>query len=317
MAEKNSTLKTCVFSMALGVTSFFSSEAFSQQIQFLRDESNDEILFHYKWLDSKSQEQSLSLSFNRKGFHNHLRQFEPYNKDKAKKHKDIAIHQKTRELAQKHNLSLYYHNHKLVFPKRLASERQLEIAAELTQKLESWEQNYLSSHYQQLGENHFGQKGIMPDFAALHKKHRELFAPLKSVLEEKLKALSQRKKIHFLLNMVQNIPYADLERDHRAGFLIANQVLYQNSGDCDSKVGLLAALIAALYPGLEQAIILLENHAILGVSLPFRQGEDKAKLGSRHYLLLDPTGPRLTGFADVAESYKQQINAKMYAWQKF
>ncbi len=98
-----------------------------------------------------------------------------------------------------------------------------------------------------------------------------------------------------LLNFVQSIPYDPLQSsDGLRGvtFLMPEQVLAQNRGDCDSKSTLMMSLLLALYPDLPQAIIYVPDHALLAVSLPDRTGKaESITIAGKPYLPLEVTGP--------------------------
>ena len=98
-----------------------------------------------------------------------------------------------------------------------------------------------------------------------------------------------------LLNFVQSIPYDPLQSaDGLRGvaFLMPEQVLTQNQGDCDSKGVLLMALLKALYPDLPQAIVYVPDHAFLAVALPPLAGNEQTlRIGDAIFLPLEVAGP--------------------------
>ncbi len=98
-----------------------------------------------------------------------------------------------------------------------------------------------------------------------------------------------------LLNFVQSIPYDPLQSaDGLRGvaFLMPEQVLTQNRGDCDSKSVLMMALLKALYPELTQAIVYIPEHAFLAVALPPPTGNEQTlQIGDTLFLPLEVAGP--------------------------
>lgn len=128
-----------------------------------------------------------------------------------------------------------------------------------------------------------------------------------------------------LLNFVQSIPYDPLvSADGQRGitFLMPEQVLVQNRGDCDSKSVLMMTLLTALYPELPQAIVYVPDHALLAVALPRQTGnEEMIRINGKAFLPLEVAGPAeippgVTGKKAGYLSVITNINMICFSWQR-
>ncbi len=176
----------------------------------------------------------------------------------------------------------------------------------LNEQQKSLFKSYLDQHYYK----HHGSENsqlIRPDHIRIAEDSsaelRDAAQTLQQIIlatateEEKQRVNQDEKQLVLpgLLNFVQSIPYDPLESDDsRRGvsFLMPEQVLAQNRGDCDSKSALFMALVMALYPELKQAIIYVPDHALVAIDLP-RTNTDQETLPiqGKPFLLFEVTGP--------------------------
>ena len=102
-----------------------------------------------------------------------------------------------------------------------------------------------------------------------------------------------RDLFNYLLAFVQAIPYQQLQSEdgrRGSGFLLPQQVLSNNRGDCDSKVTLLASLWRYLQPEIPLVLLFVPDHALLGVALPAQGAEETLTVAGGRWLLAEPTG---------------------------
>ena len=121
-----------------------------------------------------------------------------------------------------------------------------------------------------------------------------------------------------MLDFIQAIPYQLLDSQSGRsgkGFLSPRQVLEQNRGDCDSKVTLMAAMLAQLFPELKQAMVFMPGHALLGVALPAKPGDETLMWEGESYLLLEPTGPGQFAMGQIASTSKTLVDSKQLSVQ--
>ncbi len=121
-----------------------------------------------------------------------------------------------------------------------------------------------------------------------------------------------------LLNFVQSIPYDPLvSADGQRGitFLMPEQVLVQNRGDCDSKSVLMMTLLTALYPELPQAIVYVPDHALLAVALPRQTGnEEMIRINGKAFLPLEVAGPAEIPPGVTGEKSRLSIRNNQYQY---
>ncbi|PJG59109.1 hypothetical protein [Aeromonas cavernicola] len=185
----------------------------------------------------------------------------------------------------------------------LVSERKKEEAA------------WLQSHYFHYFTPPDGQLAIKQDHVRIALESRAELAPLASQLKQEgaHETETRQKTVAHMLTFVQSIPYLTLDSlggRLGKGFLTPRQVLAQNRGDCDSKVTLMAAMLAQLFPTLKQAIVIVPGHALLGVALPAQPGEATLAHGGERYVLLEPTGPALLPVGQIAPASKMLIDSQ-------
>ena len=83
--------------------------------------------------------------------------------------------------------------------------------------------------------------------------------------------------------------------------VVPPMMLVQNKGACDSKSVTLASLLATLLPGRASVVVLVPEHALLGVALTPAPGERTLFHDGRTYVLMEPVGPAQTPVGQVTE----------------
>ena len=82
----------------------------------------------------------------------------------------------------------------------------------------------------------------------------------------------------------------------------------QNQGDCDSKAVLASSMVRAFLPTTKMIMVLLPEHALLGVALTPMADDETIEFEGKEYVLYDPTGPAQIPFGEVSDSTKQFID---------
>ena len=97
-----------------------------------------------------------------------------------------------------------------------------------------------------------GAAAIKQDHVRIALESRSELAPLAEQLKQQgsTETEARQKTVAHMLDFVQSIPIScsTASRGAREGLLSPRQVLEQNQGDCDSKVTLMAAMLAQLFP---------------------------------------------------------------------
>lgn len=190
----------------------------------------------------------------------------------------------------------------------------------LTQQRDKQEAAWLKLHYFQPFTAPDGAAAIKQDHVRIALESRSELAPLAEQLKQQgsTETEARQKTTAHMLDFVQAIPYQLLDSQsgrQGKGFLSPRQVLEQNQGDCDSKVTLMTAMLAQLFPELKQAMVFVPGHALLGVALPAKPGEATLSWEGETYLLMEPTGPAQLAMGQLAPTSKTFIDSKQLSVQ--
>ena len=182
------------------------------------------------------------------------------------------------------------------------------------------EDEWLKQHYFQPFTPPDGAPAIKQDHVRIALESRAELAPLAEQLKQEgaTETEARQKTVEHMLDFIQAIPYQLLDSQSGRsgkGFLSPRQVLEQNRGDCDSKVTLMAALLAQRFPELKQAMVFVPGHALLGVALPARPGQATLSWQGESYLLLEPTGPAQLPMGQLAPTSKTLVDSKQLSVQ--
>ena len=184
-----------------------------------------------------------------------------------------------------------------------------------TRQRSKLEAQWLMQHYFQPFTPPDGGPAIKQDHVRIALESRAELAPLAEQLKQEgaTETEARQKTVAHMLDFIQAIPYQLLDSQSGRsgkGFLSPRQVLEQNRGDCDSKVTLMAAMLAQLFPELKQVMVFAPGHALLGVALPAKPGDETLMWEGESYLLLEPTGPGQFAMGQIASTSKTLIDSK-------
>ena len=197
-----------------------------------------------------------------------------------------------------------------------AREASLWVKPEQTRLEAEW----LKQHYFQPFTPPDGAPAIKQDHVRIALESRAELAPLAEQLKQEgaTETEARQKTVAHMLDFIQAIPYQLLDSQSGRsgkGFLSPRQVLEQNRGDCDSKVTLMAALLAQRFPELKQAMVFVPGHALLEVALPAGPGQATLSWQGESYLLLEPTGPAQLPMGQLAPTSKTLVDSKQLSVQ--
>ncbi|MDM5141272.1 transglutaminase-like domain-containing protein [Aeromonas bestiarum] len=190
----------------------------------------------------------------------------------------------------------------------------------LTQQRDKLESEWLKQHYFQPFTPPDGMPAIKQDHVRIALESQTELAPLADQLKQAgtTETEARQKTVAHMLGFIQAIPYQLLDSQSGRsgkGFLSPRQVLEQNRGDCDSKVTLMAAMLAQLFPELKQAMVFVPGHALLGVALPAKPGEATLSWEGETYLLMEPTGPGQFAMGRIASTSQTLVDSKQLSVQ--
>lgn len=137
-------------------------------------------------------------------------------------------------------------------------------------------------------------KFVLVDYAAVAREFTGVMAPMGKALLAQSAQRDERGRMALALALIQAIPYDTLQSRDIAngfGFITPPTLLKLNRGDCDSKTVALAAIAKHILPQRHFVIVLMPQHAVLGVDLPARPGDRTLAHQGRTYVLMEPAGP--------------------------
>ena len=144
---------------------------------------------------------------------------------------------------------------------------------------------------------------VVPDYGRLAGMFVGAMRPVAEALAAQMPATaSERERLALALAFVQSIPYDPETAARREnGYVVPPMMLVQNKGACDSKSVTLASLLGTLLPGRAVVVVLVPEHALLGVALAPLPGERSLYFEGRTYVLMEPVGPGQTPLGQVSE----------------
>jgi hypothetical protein len=294
----------------------------AKQLSFTKKAQQDNYIFSYQWLDHSKVRQSISFNLTKPALFERFRMLKPYQGDFAQKSILRAIKKRLRQQPLPDvNVIFQQQQGKTVIQvtgiddKKVAAGYQKikEIELEVTEQ-------YFKKNYYQRFTTHDQQMGIKVNHVDIAEKSISDFKVLKPIVLEKVSIENIRKVTNFVLSFVQSIPYSTLESritSSGAGFNPPAKLLWENQGDCDSKMTLTATILRALMPRIAMAMIYIDQHAFIGIAIPAKGNEVSIKYNNVNYLLAEPTGPALYPLGTLAPESELAINQDRYVVEEF
>ncbi|WP_448211841.1 hypothetical protein [Colwellia sp. MEBiC06753] len=292
----------------------------AQQLNFTKTDLGDSYQFDYQWLDINKNQRSLSFTLNKKTLFKKFRRFKEYNPKFATRY----VQKNIKRSLQKQPLKGVLVNFDNSFENISLSGNNQEAIALAKQRIQQEEQTffhqYLQSQYYHQFTDHNQNAGIKPDHIRIAHESAQLLAPAKEPIMAAVDVQNIRKVTDFTLSFVQNIPYSELisrTTSSGAGFNVPTKVIWENQGDCDSKMTLTIAILRALMPRITMAMIYIDQHAFIGIdTLP--EGDDiTITVNGQTFVLGDPTGPALMPLGKLSFDSEQAIHAGLYTAEVF
>jgi hypothetical protein len=300
----------------------FLAKAQAQQLNFNKTKVDQGYSFQYKWLDHNNTEQTINFTLNQEGLFERFRNFKTYQSSYAQK----TILRRIKKKMQQNPIAgvqIFYRQQQdkfIIEAKGVDEDKIADAYQALTKIQDEVTQKYFKKTYYQAFTNHEQINGIKVDHVSIANNSVADLKSLKPLILDHVSIQNIRKVTNFVLSFVQSIPYSTLESrltSSGAGFNPPLQVLWENQGDCDSKMTLTAALLRALMPRIEMALIYIDGHAFIGINIPREAGEVAIEHNKIKYLLAEPTGPALLPLGTLAPESELAINQGHYIAQDY
>ena len=289
--------------------------AYAKQRVFNRIIEQDTVLFNYQWQDHQQQKQKLQLTITKKALFDRFRNFKALN--------EKSLHQYLNQhLAKQLIQPIQTMQTSAAQPNSSATKREKNKIKKDSNKALSRQailQQYLHQHFYHQFTFFDGVKKIKPDHTRIAEQSIIALQALTTELTTKTANLNKREKLNYLLSFVQSIPYSTITNrasSSGAGFNPPAKVLWENQGDCDSKMTLLAALIKAIMPENNVVLVYLNNHALLGID-DDKQAQDFAiNYQGNTYVIAEVSGPALLNLGKITQTSSIAISNNYYSIEK-
>lgn len=294
--------------LALLLLLCFAYHACAEQLSFNRSEQNGTLTYQYEWLDVDEKKQEISFNLNAEKLASSPAEQKNYRPLLAMRYVTVELLKVARGYDPREaTISVRQQGEKVAISVRSRDEVKLKaVQTHLAQAKEKAFTDYLTEHYYTRYRTSFNEKAIKPDHVRYMKELTDVLIPLSQAFYEKVVVTSDaREYFNLLLGWVQSIPYDALDnraQSNGSGFAPPAQLLNENRGDCDSKSVLTASIARAFLPDTSMVLILLPDHALLGVALTPRKGEKTLDANGETYVLIEPTGPAKLKIGEVADN---------------
>lgn len=290
---------------------------FAKQLSFSKEEQIENYRFNYRWLDSNNNEQALSFQLSKSVLFNQFRNFQNYQPTMANLYINKNILKAWRKKPIPHaelNLVQEFDHYKLVLTANndktlMESRNQLSILEKDITK------RYFEEHYYHRFINHNGQLAIKPNHTAIANASVDDLKIMKPIILSQVETESIRVVTNYVLGFSQAIPYSELQSRTTSsgqGFNTPYKLLWENQGDCDSKVTMSAAILRALMPRVKIIMVFIDGHALMGIEAR-PQGNDITLVHNKQtYVLGEPTGPASWPLGTIAQTSEQAVLSGLY-----
>lgn len=291
----------------------------AQQLKFSKQTTDNNVHFQYQWLDQLQQEQSLNFTLNKVSVFEKFRNFRSYHATLAEQYVDLTLRKSLIEnpLPDVEISFVGFGDNaqiKLQGKSQIAIEQAYRTINQLEKKLMT---EYLARNFYIQFLNFDNSIAIKPDHVKFAQNTVEDLSHLKTLILNNAPDQSVRSVSNYVLGFIQSIPYSTLESrvtSTGAGFNTPLQTLWENQGDCDSKVTLTAALFRALMPRIKMQLVFIDNHALLAINIEPENNELTIKVNGVEYVLAEPTGPAKMTLGKVSSDAEFAIrNGRYYA----
>lgn len=293
----------------------------AKQLSFSKQEKPKSYVFQYRWLDAQENEKDLSFELTKDVLFNQFRNFQTYQPDMVNAYINKNIFKAWRK-DPKPQAVLNLKKHQNTFKLELTAQNHdalimgQEHLAHLTKKVSN---TYFETHYYHQFMNYDGKLAIKPNHVEIANKSVQYFKSTKPIILSKIGVENVRTVTNYILGFSQSIPYSTLvsrTTSSGQGFNTPFKLLWENQGDCDSKVTLNAAILRSLMPRVKMIMVFIKGHALLGIEVR-PKGNDKTLVYNQiTYVLAEPTGPAIWPLGTIADSSDQAILSGLYTAEK-
>jgi hypothetical protein len=281
----------------------------ARQISFQRWQADSDVVFDYRLADYAGKELRLGFRLSGRVIDESRRMVSVFTNEALAEYVEAALRNYVGRNAPDVTVEIKRQARRLEFVVRGHGQKEVDrVSAALSREYDRAEGEYLHENYLVAD----GRK-VFIDYARIVAHYAPVLRPVAHALASATNGTGANGRLNLALAMLQTIPYDALDsRDVESGFdFITPPTLFDaNKGDCDSKAVALAAILRSLIESARQIIVLLPQHAVLGIDLPAKGGDRVLSHGGRQYLLMEPAGPAPFRPGQVFPSSAADLNAR-------
>ncbi len=180
--------------------------------------------------------------------------------------------------------------------------------------------DYLAKGYYYLLDDPIKGQGVIPDHLRFMQDALPHLQPVADAFIASYGKKNIRQIAARLTEWIQQIPYRDLDdriASNGKGYAPPVQLIFDHSGDCDSKAVLWAGVMRLIFPTLVIKVIYLPEHAVIAAQVPATDTEQVIDLADASLLLIDPTGPAPLKLGQVAAKFQPAIQSQQFSQRTF
>lgn len=307
---------------ALSLALLLIAPVHAKQLSFTKKVQENSYLFNYQWLDHDKVRQSINFSLTKSALFERFRMLKPYQSEFAQKTILRTVKKQLRQQPLIGARAVFKQQEgKTVIQVQGQDEDKVSVAYQELKKIEQEvTKEYFNKNYYQRFTTHDQQVGIKVNHVDISQDSVADFKALKPIILDIVSIENVRKVTNFVLSFVQSIPYSTLESrvtSSGAGFNPPAKLLWENQGDCDSKMALTATILRALMPRINMAMLYIDGHAFIGIAIPAASDEVSIEYQGVNYLLAEPTGPALYKLGSLAPESELAIDQGRYVVEEF
>ena len=266
------------------------ARAQARQVSFQRWQANSDIVFDYRLIDYLGKELRLGFRLPVRVVDDSRRLVSAFSNEALADYVEAALRNYVARTSPGISVEILREPRRLEFVVRGPSQLEVDrVSAGLGREYDRAEQEFLVQNFLALD----GRK-VFIDYGRVVAHYAPILRPAAQAIASASNGAAVEGRLALALALIQTIPYDELDgRDVESGFdFVTPPTLFDtNKGDCDSKAVALAAILHGLVVDAHMVLVLLPNHAVLGIDLPAGRDARTLRHGGRQYLLMEPAGP--------------------------
>jgi len=287
----------------------------ARQLSFQRQRYADQSQYRIRWLDHEQRERDVTFALSATEIDQAARLFREFSLEGMRDYLESAIRltaagwaevklQIERRPMAVDTVGISY---RLNGPQHLLADANQQVK----QTIEQNKARYTSAYLRRVDGN-----TISVDYVAATRRYARALWPLAQAMLAIAGGADERARVALALSFFQAIPYDELtDRVRNGGYDFAPPptLLDINRGDCDSKAVALACVLRAVAPGRRSAMATMPGHAILGIDVPWREGDAWVRRDGRVFIALEAAGPAMAPVGRVAPQTARFLDAQNFS----